>query len=166
PLDAATDMGPKVSEQELEKVHAMVEKAVSQGAKLETGGERLKGGVYDKGFFYAPTLLTNVKEGMDIVQNEVFGPVMLLTKVTDFEDALRQANDCRYGLSAYVFTQDLKKIMRISTDLNFGEVYVNREGGEAPQGFHHGYKNSGLGGEDGKYGLEAYVQTKTIYLNA
>ncbi|KFL90490.1 Aldehyde dehydrogenase [Acetobacter malorum] len=166
PLDAATDMGPKVSEQELEKVHAMVEKAVSQGAKLETGGERLKGGVYDKGFFYAPTLLTNVKEGMDIVQNEVFGPVMLLTKVPDFEDALRQANDCRYGLSAYVFTQDLKKIMRISTDLNFGEVYVNREGGEAPQGFHHGYKDSGLGGEDGKYGLEAYVQTKTIYLNA
>ncbi|KXV72633.1 aldehyde dehydrogenase [Acetobacter cerevisiae] len=166
PLDAATDMGPKVSEQELEKVHAIVEKAVSQGAKLETGGERLKGGVYDKGFFYAPTLLTDVKEGMDIVQNEVFGPVMLLTKVTDFEDALRQANDCRYGLSAYVFTQDLKKIMRISTDLNFGEVYVNREGGEAPQGFHHGYKDSGLGGEDGKYGLEAYVQTKTIYLNA
>ncbi|GBQ09238.1 aldehyde dehydrogenase [Acetobacter cerevisiae] len=166
PLDAATDMGPKVSEQELEKVHAMVEKAVSQGAKLETGGERLKGGVYDKGFFYAPTLLTDVKEDMDIVQNEVFGPVMLLTKVTDFEDALRQANDCRYGLSAYVFTQDLKKIMRISTDLNFGEVYVNREGGEAPQGFHHGYKDSGLGGEDGKYGLEAYVQTKTIYLNA
>lgn len=166
PLDAATDMGPKVSEQELEKVHAMVEKAVSQGAKLETGGERLKRGVYDKGFFYAPTLLTDVKEGMDIVQNEVFGPVMLLTKVTDFEDALRQANDCSYGLSAYVFTQDLKKIMRISTDLNFGEVYVNREGGEAPQGFHHGYKDSGLGGEDGKYGLEAYVQTKTIYLNA
>ena len=166
PLDAETDMGPKVSEQELEKVHAMVEKAVSQGAKLETGGHRLKGGIYDKGFFYAPTLLTNVKEGMDIIQNEVFGPVMLLTKVTDFEDALRQANDCRYGLSAYVFTQDLKTIMRISSDLNFGEIYVNREGGEAPQGFHHGYKDSGLGGEDGKYGLEAYVQTKTIYLNA
>ncbi|GFE94086.1 aldehyde dehydrogenase [Acetobacter persici] len=166
PLDAETDMGPKVSEQELEKVHAMVEKALSQGAKLETGGQRLKGGIYDKGFFYAPTLLTNVKEGMDIIQNEVFGPVMLLTKVTDFEDALRQANDCRYGLSAYVFTQDLKTIMRISSDLNFGEIYVNREGGEAPQGFHHGYKDSGLGGEDGKYGLEAYVQTKTIYLNA
>ena len=166
PLDADTDMGPKVSQQELEKVHAMVEKAVSQGATLETGGKRLKGGIYDKGFFYAPTLLTNVKEGMDIVQNEVFGPVMLLTKVKDFDDALRQANDCRYGLSAYVFTQDLKRIMRISSDLNFGEVYVNREGGEAPQGFHHGYKDSGLGGEDGKYGLEAYVQTKTIYLNA
>lgn len=166
PLDIETDMGPKVSLQELEKVHAMVEKAVAQGAKLETGGKRLTGDLYDKGFFYAPTLLTNVKEGMDIVKDEVFGPVMLLTKVKDYDDALRQANDCRYGLSAYVFTQDLKRIMRISTDLDFGEVYVNREGGEAPQGFHHGYKDSGLGGEDGKYGLEAYVQTKTIYLNA
>lgn len=166
PLDEATDMGPKVSLQELEKVHAMVEKAVSEGAKLETGGKRLTGGLFDQGYFYAPTLLTNVKEGMDIVQNEVFGPVMLLTQVADYDDALRQANDCRYGLSAYVFTQNLKRIMRISSDLHFGEVYVNREGGEAPQGFHHGYKDSGLGGEDGKYGLEAYVQTKTVYLNA
>ncbi|MCG4257903.1 aldehyde dehydrogenase [Acetobacter senegalensis] len=166
PLDPSTDMGPKVSLQELEKVHAMVEKAVSQGAKLETGGHRLKGNEYNNGFFYAPTLLTNVRENMDIVKDEVFGPVMLLTKVADYDDALRQANDCRYGLSAYVFTNDLKRIMRISSDLNFGEVYVNREGGEAPQGFHHGYKDSGLGGEDGKYGLEAYVQTKTIYLNA
>ncbi|MFT9060112.1 MAG: aldehyde dehydrogenase family protein, partial [Acetobacter orientalis] len=166
PLEDATDMGPKVSQKELEKVHAMVENAVAEGAKLETGGKRLTGGLYDHGHFYAPTVLTNVKEGMEIVQNEVFGPVMLLTKVTDYDDALRQANDCRYGLSAYVFTQDLKRIMRISSDLHFGEVYVNREGGEAPQGFHHGYKDSGLGGEDGKYGLEAYVQTKTIYLNA
>ena len=166
PLEDTTDMGPKVSQQELEKVHAMVEKAVAEGAKLETGGKRLTGGLYDHGHFYAPTVLTNVKEDMEIVQNEVFGPVMLLTKVTDYDGALRQANDCRYGLSAYVFTQDLKRIMRISSDLHFGEVYVNREGGEAPQGFHHGYKDSGLGGEDGKYGLEAYVQTKTIYLNA
>ncbi|MGV4875847.1 aldehyde dehydrogenase [Acetobacter indonesiensis] len=166
PLDKSTDMGPKVSLQELEKVHAMVEKAISQGAKLEVGGKRLTGKEYDQGFFYAPTLLTEVKEGMDIVKEEVFGPVMLLTKISDYDDALRQANDCRYGLSAYVFTNDLKRIMRISTDLDFGEVYVNREGGEAPQGFHHGYKDSGLGGEDGKYGLEAYVQTKTIYLNA
>lgn len=166
PLDSNTDMGPKVSLKELEKVHEMVEQAVAQGAKLEVGGKRLTGGVYDQGFFYAPTLLTNVTEGMDIVKNEVFGPVFLLTKVTDYDDALRQANDCQYGLSAYVFTHDLKRIMRISSDLNFGEVYVNREGGESPQGFHHGYKDSGLGGEDGKYGLEAYVQTKTVYLNA
>ncbi|MBS1049370.1 aldehyde dehydrogenase [Gluconobacter japonicus] len=166
PTDPETDMGPKVSEDELKKVHEMVEKAVRQGAKLETGGKRLTGGVYDKGHFYAPTLLTNVSQDMDIVHNEVFGPVMSLIKVKDFDQALAWANDCRYGLSAYLFTKDLGRILRMTRELEFGEVYVNRPGGEAPQGFHHGYKESGLGGEDGQHGLEAYVQTKTVYLNA
>lgn len=166
PTDPETDMGPKVSEDELKKVHEMVEKAVRQGAKLETGGKRLTGGVYDKGYFYAPTLLTNVSQDMDIVHNEVFGPVMSLIKVKDFDQALAWANDCRYGLSAYLFTKDLGRILRMTRELEFGEVYVNRPGGEAPQGFHHGYKESGLGGEDGQHGLEAYVQTKTVYLNA
>ncbi|MGC5747241.1 aldehyde dehydrogenase [Gluconobacter sp. NFX36] len=166
PTDPETDMGPKVSEDELKKVHEMVEKAVRQGAKLETGGKRLTGGVYDKGHFYAPTLLTDVSQDMDIVHNEVFGPVMSLIKVKDFDQALAWANDCRYGLSAYLFTKDLGRILRMTRELEFGEVYVNRPGGEAPQGFHHGYKESGLGGEDGQHGLEAYVQTKTVYLNA
>lgn len=166
PTDPETDMGPKVSEDELKKVHKMVEKAVRQGAKLETGGKRLTGGVYDKGHFYAPTLLTDVSQDMDIVHNEVFGPVMSLIKVKDFDQALAWANDCRYGLSAYLFTKDLGRILRMTRELEFGEVYVNRPGGEAPQGFHHGYKESGLGGEDGQHGLEAYVQTKTVYLNA
>ncbi|QEH96394.1 aldehyde dehydrogenase [Gluconobacter thailandicus] len=166
PTDPETDMGPKVSEDELKKVHEIVEKAVKQGAKLETGGKRLTGGVYDKGYFYAPTLLTDVSQDMDIVHNEVFGPVMSLIKVKDFDQALAWANDCRYGLSAYLFTKDLGRILRMTRELEFGEVYVNRPGGEAPQGFHHGYKESGLGGEDGQHGLEAYVQTKTVYLNA
>jgi len=166
PTDPETDMGPKVSEDELKKVHEIVEKAIKQGAKLETGGKRLTGGVYDKGYFYAPTLLTDVSQDMDIVHNEVFGPVMSLIKVKDFDQALAWANDCRYGLSAYLFTKDLGRILRMTRELEFGEVYVNRPGGEAPQGFHHGYKESGLGGEDGQHGLEAYVQTKTVYLNA
>nr|WP_197463240.1 aldehyde dehydrogenase [Gluconobacter thailandicus] len=166
PTDPETDMGPKVSEDELKKVHEIVEKAVKQGAKLETGGKRLTGGVYDKGYFYEPTLLTDVSQDMDIVHNEVFGPVMSLIKVKDFDQALAWANDCRYGLSAYLFTKDLGRILRMTRELEFGEVYVNRPGGEAPQGFHHGYKESGLGGEDGQHGLEAYVQTKTVYLNA
>ncbi|GAN86211.1 aldehyde dehydrogenase [Komagataeibacter intermedius] len=166
PLDEDTDMGPKISAQELEKVDAMVRKAVEQGAKVELGGRRLTGGAYDRGNFYAPTLLTNVKGDMDIVQNEVFGPVLSLIRVKDFDDAITQANNSRYGLSAYMFTQNLKNIMRMTNELNFGEIYVNREGGEAAQGFHHGYGDSGIGGEDGQYGLEAYVDTKTVYLNA
>ncbi|GCE84698.1 aldehyde dehydrogenase [Komagataeibacter diospyri] len=166
PLDENTDMGPKISAQELEKVDAMVRRAVEQGAKVELGGRRLTGGDYDKGNFYAPTLLTNVKGDMDIVRNEVFGPVLSLIRVRDFDDAIAQANNSRYGLSAYMFTQNLKNIMRMTNELNFGEIYVNREGGEAAQGFHHGYGDSGIGGEDGQYGLEAYVDTKTVYLNA
>lgn len=166
PLDEKTDMGPKISAAEMEKVDGMVQNAVKQGAKLEAGGKRLTGGAYDKGNFYAPTLLTEVTAEMDIAQNEVFGPVLSLIRVRDFDDALTQANRSRYGLSAYLFTQSLKNIMRMTRELNFGEVYVNREGGEAAQGFHHGYGDSGIGGEDGQYGLEAYVTTKTIYLNA
>ncbi|MCE2576264.1 aldehyde dehydrogenase [Komagataeibacter sp. FNDCR2] len=165
PLDEKTDMGPKISTAELEKVDDMVRRAVEQGAKVELGGKRLTGGAYDKGNFYAPTLLTDISGDMDIVQNEVFGPVLSLIRVRDFDDALTQANKSRYGLSAYLFTQNLANIMRLTNDLNFGEIYVNREGGEAAQGFHHGYGDSGIGGEDGQYGLEAYVDTKTIYLN-
>ncbi|KXV47265.1 aldehyde dehydrogenase [Gluconobacter albidus] len=166
PTDDSTDMGPKVSEDELNKVHGMVENAIRQGARLAIGGKRLRGGVYDKGYFYAPTLLTDVTQDMDVVHNEVFGPVMSLIRVKDFDQAIAWANDCRYGLSAYLFTNDLGRVLRMTRELEFGEVYVNRSGGEAPQGFHHGYKESGLGGEDGQHGMEAYVQTKTIYLNA
>ncbi|MBB2200668.1 aldehyde dehydrogenase [Gluconacetobacter tumulisoli] len=166
PLDETTDMGPKVCGPELEKVDKMVRRAVEQGAKLEFGGARLTGGLYDKGQFYAPTLLTDVTEKMDITQDEVFGPVLSLIRVDSYEDAIRQANASRYGLSAYVFTNSLERIMKINADLEFGEVYVNREGGEAAHGFHHGYRDSGIGGEDGQHGLEAYVETQTIYLNA
>ncbi|MBV1838475.1 aldehyde dehydrogenase [Acetobacter estunensis] len=166
PMDPSTDMGPKVSEDELKKVDDIVKKAASQGAKIEIGGQRLTGGLYNKGSFYAPTLITGVTHEMDIARNEVFGPVLSLLKVRDFDEALERANDCRYGLSAYLFTKDLARILRMTKELNFGEVYVNREGGEEPQGFHHGYGDSGLGGEDGQHGLEAYVDTKTIYLNA
>lgn len=165
PMADGTEMGPKVSLDEMKKVHAMVEKAVSQGAKLETGGKRLTGGSYDKGVFYAPTLLTGITHEMDIARNEVFGPVLSLARVKDFDDALKQANDCQYGLSAYLFTKDLGRILRMTRELEFGEVYVNRGAGEEPQGFHSGYKDSGIGGEDGQHGLEAYVRTKTIYLN-
>ncbi|WP_258376189.1 aldehyde dehydrogenase family protein, partial [Komagataeibacter xylinus] len=92
--------------------------------------------------------------------------MITLIRVKDFDDAIAQANNSRYGLSAYMFTQNLRNIMRMTNELNFGEIYVNREGGEAAQGFHHGYGDSGIGGEDGQYGLEAYVDTKTVYLNA
>ncbi|CAB3759814.1 aldehyde dehydrogenase [Paraburkholderia humisilvae] len=166
PTDETTDMGPKISKVELEKVDAMVSKAVQQGARVQFGGGRLSGGMYDLGHFYQPTLLTGITHQMDIVHAEVFGPVVSVLKISSFDEALKFANDSSYGLSAYLFTKDIGVLMRTSAELNFGEIYVNRSLGEAPQGFHHGYGDSGLGGEDGKYGLDAYVRTKTIYLNA
>jgi lactaldehyde dehydrogenase/glycolaldehyde dehydrogenase len=159
------DMGPKINSGELDKVHRMVETAIEQGANLETGGQRLTGGEYDQGSYYAPTILTHVSNDMNIMKEEIFGPVAPIMKVASFEQALEYANASEYGLSAYVFTQNVRRLMRTTQELDFGEIYINRGGGESVQGFHKGYRNSGLGGEDGKYGLEAYVKSKTVYVH-
>lgn len=159
------DMGPKISSGELDKVHDMVQRAIKAGATLETGGQRLTGGEYDDGFYYAPTVLTGVQNDMEIMQEEIFGPVVPIMKVDSFEQAIDYANVSEYGLSAYLFTNDVKRLMNTVHDLDFGEIYVNRGGGESVQGFHKGYRNSGIGGEDGKYGLEAYVKNKTMYVH-
>ena len=99
------------------------------------------------------------------MQREVFGPVIPVMTVADFDEGLALANDSAYGLSAYVFTKDLRRLMRLTRELKFGEIYVNRPGGDAVHAYHSGYRHSGLGGEDGKYGLEGYLRKKTIYVN-
>jgi lactaldehyde dehydrogenase/glycolaldehyde dehydrogenase len=86
-------------------------------------------------------------------------------KISDFEQGLQFANESDYGLAAYVFTKNINQIMRLARDLKFGEIYINRSIGESIQGYHSGYRLSGVGGEDGKYGLDGYLQKKTIYVN-
>lgn len=159
------DIGPKFSRAEVEKVEAMVGEAVKAGAKVVTGGKRPSGGEFAKGHWYEPTVLTGVRNDMAIMQREVFGPVIPAMTVTDFDEGLTLANDSTYGLSAYVFTKDLRRLMRLVRELKFGEIYVNRGGGDAVHAYHSGYRHSGLGGEDGKYGLEGYLRKKTIYVN-
>ena len=159
------DIGPKFSRVELEKVEAMVAEAVKAGAKVVTGGKRPSGGEFAKGHWYEPTVLTGARNDMAIMQREVFGPVIPAMTVTDFDEGLALANDSTYGLSAYVFTKDLRRLMRLVRELKFGEIYVNRGGGDAVHAYHSGYRHSGLGGEDGKYGLEGYLRKKTIYVN-
>jgi lactaldehyde dehydrogenase/glycolaldehyde dehydrogenase len=159
------DIGPKFSADELEKVSSMVDEARSAGAEVLAGGKPLSEGEFEKGYWYPPTVLTNVNNDMEIMQQEVFGPVIPIMKVGDFDEALALANDSRYGLSAYVFSNNVRRLMRLVRDLNFGEIYVNRPGGDAAHAFHGGYRHSGLGGEDGKYGLEGYFRKKTIYVN-
>lgn len=165
--DPATmvDVGPKFSGPELQKVARMVASAKEAGAEVLTGGGRMSGPEFARGHWFEPTVLSVDDNQMAIMQDEVFGPVVPIMRISDFDEGLRLANESRYGLSAYVFTKDLRRMMRLVRELKFGEIYVNRPGGDAVHAHHAGIRDSGIGGEDGKYGLDAYFQKKTIYVN-
>jgi lactaldehyde dehydrogenase/glycolaldehyde dehydrogenase len=109
-------------------------------------------------------VLTGVRQDMKIMQEEIFGPVIPIMEFSDFEEGLRLANDSRYGLAAYLFTNDMNRVLRAVRDLECGELYINRGPGESIHAYHAGWKQSGIGGDDGKYGLEHYLQKKTVYL--
>ncbi len=164
PMREDVQMGPKVNEPELVKVEAMVDQAVEQGASVVLGGGRPQGREFEKGYWFEPTVLTGTTNDMDIVQNEVFGPVLPIQPFDEFGEVVDLANDSRYGLSAYVFTSDFHRAMRAVDDIDFGEIYVNKIGPEQIQGFHTGYRLSGMGGDDGPYGYERYLRRKTVYL--
>jgi lactaldehyde dehydrogenase/glycolaldehyde dehydrogenase len=158
-------MGPKVNEPELTKVETLVKGAVEQGASVVLGGGRPVGKEFEKGYWFEPTVLTGTTNEMDIVQSEVFGPVLPIQPFDDFEKVIDLANDSQYGLTAYIFTSDLHRAMRAIEEINFGEVYINKIGPEQLQGFHTGYRLSGMGGDDGPYGYERYLRRKTVYLH-
>ncbi|WP_252736456.1 aldehyde dehydrogenase [Maribacter dokdonensis] len=164
PMLEETDMGPKVNKSELEHMEHLVKVSLDEGATIATGGKRLSGGEFDKGYWFEPTVLTDVTQNMTIVHEESFGPILPVLKFKDFDEVVGFANDCEYGLAAMVFTNDMNKIMRCNDELEYGEIYVNRGHGEQHQGFHNGYKLSGSGGEDGKYGFEQYMEKKTFYV--
>ena len=158
-------MGPKVSKPELEKVEALVGGAVEEGAEIVLGGGRPGGDEFARGYWFEPTVLTGTTNEMDIIQNEVFGPVLPIQPFDDFGEVMDLANDSRYGLTAYLFTSNLHTAMRAIDAIDFGEVYVNKIGPEQLQGFHTGYRLSGMGGDDGPYGYERYLRRKTVYLH-
>lgn len=157
---ADLDMGPLVEANALKSVSEKVEKAVKQGAKLAFGGNRIG----NKGYFFEPTILTEVSQKMDIIREETFGPVLPVVEFSDIEDAITWANDCEYGLTSSIYTQNLDMAFKLVRALKFGETYINRENFEAMQGFHAGWRKSGIGGADGKHGLEEYLQTHVVYL--
>lgn len=165
PDSEQTDIGPKVSRGELEKVERYVAGAVSDGARIVLGGARPKSAPVEGGHWYLPTVITETRPEMSIMRDEIFGPVVPISSFNKFDDVVGMANDSRYGLSAYIFTNDMQKIMRTVNDIDFGEIYVNRIGPESLQGFHVGYRQSGVGGDDGTAGLELYLKKKTVYLN-
>lgn len=165
PMRTDIDLGPKVNQAEVEKIERMVARAQEQGAEVALGGRRPSGEQFQKGFWYEPTVLTNVRNDMDIMQQEIFGPITPLMPFDDFEEAIALANDTRYGLSTYLFTNDLKRMMRAVQAIRSGEVYLNKIGPEQFQGFHGGYGLSGMGGDDGPHGFAHYSRKKTIYVN-
>ncbi|NIY46429.1 aldehyde dehydrogenase [Cedecea colo] len=153
-------MGPLINAAALERVEQKVAKAVSEGARVLTGGKKPEG----KGYFYPPTLLVDVRQDMSIMHDETFGPVLPVTTFDTLEQAVAMANDSDYGLTSSVYTRDLNTAMKAIKGLKFGETYINRENFEAMQGFHAGWRKSGIGGADGRHGLNEYLQTQVVYL--
>jgi lactaldehyde dehydrogenase / glycolaldehyde dehydrogenase len=159
----AVDMGPLVSAQQLAKVKVAVETAIDEGAEVITGGAAPAGEFARQGYWFAPTVLRGVRPDMTVMREETFGPVTPVLAVQSLEEAISLSNDSRYGLSAYVFSRDYQAVMRAAQELEFGEIYINRTLGESIHAHHAGYRESGIGGEDGKWGLLRYTQVKTAY---
>jgi len=165
PRDSGTDVGPKVSEAELEKVEGLVDEAVLQGATVELGGRRPEGEEFEKGFWYEPTVLTNVPADSRVMREEIFGPVTPIVAFDGEAEAVAMSNDTEYGLSSYLYTSDMNRVMRMIDALESGEVFVNRPGPEENTGFHAGWGKSGIGGDDGLHGYELYSRRKTVYMS-
>jgi lactaldehyde dehydrogenase/glycolaldehyde dehydrogenase len=155
------DYGPLINESGYNKVDRLVRSAVAQGATVVTGGKRAAG---EGGYYYEPTVLAGCRQDMDIVRRETFGPVSPVVTFDDLDEAIAYANDSEYGLTSSIYTKDLNVALRACQEIRFGETYINRENFEAMQGFHAGWRKSGIGGADGKHGLYEYTQTHVVYL--
>ena len=163
--DPATESGPLISAEHRAKVEAHVAGALEEGATLRCGGQRPTDPALADGFFYLPTLLTDCHPGMQIVREEVFGPVLTVEPFTDEADVLARANDTDTGLAAGVFTRDLARADRVSRALRFGTVWINDFHPYFPQAPWGGYGTSGIGRELGHAGLEEYTELKHIAHN-
>ncbi|WP_147676534.1 aldehyde dehydrogenase [Algibacter pacificus] len=155
------DMSSLVSKDQLDKISEMVEFAKKEGAEVLVGGKRPE--KFDRGYFYEPTILTNCSQDSRIIQEEVFGPVLPVMKFNTLDEAIAMSNDTEFGLTSSIFSENFNNIMKATNGLHFGETYVNREHFEAIQGFHAGWKKSGVGGADGKHGMEEYLHTRVVY---
>lgn len=164
-LDETTEMGPLITEAHMQKVLHYIQLGKEEGAKLVLGGNRLTSGDYAKGNFVEPTIFTDTTPDMRIVQEEIFGPVLIVQRFHTEEEAIRLANGTVYGLAGGVFTQDGAKAMRVIKKLRAGITWINTYHptyNEAPWG---GYKQSGIGRELGTFGYDAYTEVKQINMN-
>lgn len=156
--DPSVDVGPLVNADTRDKVAAFVTDAVEKGAKIEIGGVIPEG----KGFYYPPTVLSNVPENAECVRDEIFGPVAAIQTFTDQEEVIARANDTEYGLVAYVFSEDMKRALQVCERLEYGMVGLNRGLVSDPAAPFGGVKQSGLGREGGHEGMLEFMETQYI----
>ncbi|MFN4145309.1 MAG: aldehyde dehydrogenase family protein [Runella sp.] len=158
------DMGPMVNEKIYKNAALQTQDAIEKGAKVATGGQRVVGGIYDKGLYFAPTVIIDTDHTMKIMTEETFGPVVGIMPFDTVSEALELANDTPYGLAGYVFSENIGTALRIAQNIDAGSIWINnihRSHQNVPFG---GMKQSGIGREKGRYGLEEYTELKTIYL--
>jgi aldehyde dehydrogenase (NAD+) len=160
PADPKTAVGPMVSQNQYERVQSYIRKGVQEGAQLLVGGEGHPPGL-EAGYFVKPTVFVNVRNDMTIAQEEIFGPVLCVIAYDSEDDAIRIANDSKYGLHAAVLGADSQRARRVASQIRAGRVVINgmTDDPQAPWG---GFKFSGLGREYGRYGIEAFLETRAI----
>jgi aldehyde dehydrogenase (NAD+) len=166
PLDATMNMGPVASEDQLKTVLKYVDIGVKEGAKLLFGGKRLTGGIYENGFFVQPAIF-EAKHGMRITKEEIFGPVLSVMKIKNYEEAIQIANDVEFGLSSSIYTKDVNLAFRAIEDFETGITYINAPtiGAEVHLPF-GGIKNTGNGGrEAGTTAIDEFTEIKTVFID-
>merc|ERR1712100_369304 len=160
-FDPDTRQGPQVSQKQFDTVMSYINKGKDQGARLMTGGERFG----EKGYYIQPTVFADVTDNMTIAREEIFGPVMSIIKFKNMDEVIDRANDSKYGLAAAVFTSDISKAHRIADSVRAGSVWVNcYDVFDAATPF-GGFKQSGIGRELGEYGLQNYLEVKSVVIN-
>ncbi len=161
PMDPRTDVGPMVSAEQRSKVAAQVDAALEAGAELVVGGD---GSGHGRGHFYNPAVVTGAPAATELLREETFGPVAPLVRVSSLDEAIELANSTRYGLGANVYTEDLETMVRCMRELKAGTVWFNDPLTDNDAGPFGGFKQSGLGRELGREGLEAFQETKHVHI--
>src|SRR5216684_809072 len=160
PADPKTAVGPMVSQKQYEQVQSYIRKGIEEGAEVLVGGEGHPEG-FEVGYFVKPTVFVNVRNDMAIAQEEIFGPVLSVIAYESEDEAIRIANDSKYGLHAAVLGTDLQRARRVASQIRAGRVVINgmTDDPQAPWG---GFKYSGVGREYGRYGIDAFLEPRAI----
>jgi len=164
PLDPATQLGPVVSAEQLDRVAGYLALGVEQGARVLAGGERLTGGALANGYFVAPTVFADVKDDMRVAREEIFGPVISALPFDTLDEVVARANDSSYGLGSGVWSRDVSTVHKVAKGLRTGTVWANCYQVMDPAIPFGGYKMSGFGRESGIEHVHEYVQTKAVVL--